>query len=192
MSDWHQLSVKGHDSVVRAFLVGLACGLGDKGSAVLAADLDLEGESLAGRLRALFESHDHALVFAPAEFADRAAAALRDRGGDAGLELVDRHRVVGASFAFHAETFSPKAAAAIRQAMLGGLPEGVALEGVDESEERHPDSRGAELYAPEHEYAYRVGASVRGPFPGVLELHRRAHESELVEAGRITITTAEP
>ena len=32
-----------------------------------------------------------------------------------------------------------------------------------------------ELYAPVHCYAYRAWGTVAGPFPGVLELHRRLH-----------------
>lgn len=191
MSDWQQLAVKGSGNVVRAFLAGLECGLGQRGEFVLAADLDMEGETLGGRIRALFESRDHVLVFSRPEFADRAAAALSSRGGELQLEVEGRFLVEGAGFDFTAETYSPEAAASIRQAMLSALPEGVSAQDVDEKEERDPTARGAELYAPEHEYAYRLKGAIRGALAGVLEVHRRARETDLVEAGRISIVTSE-
>lgn len=191
MSDWHKLAVKGSESVVRAFLTGLECGLGQRGVFVLAADLDMVGESLGGRLRSLFESHEHVLVFAQPDFADRAADVLSRRGSDVTLAVEGRFLVESASFRFAAETFVPAVAESIRQAMLTELPEGVSAEDVDEREEHHPDARGAELYAPEHEFSYRLKGTIRGSFAGVLEVHRRARETDLVEAGGITVAGAE-
>jgi hypothetical protein len=191
MTVWHQLAVKGPESVVGAFLAGLECGLGNKGEFVLAADLDMEGESLGGRIRALFESLDHVTVFARPEFAERAAEALSTRGEKLRLKVEGQFRVDGASFLFHAETYSPTAAESIRQAMLTALPEGVAAEDVDEQKELHPDAHGAELYAPDHEFTYRLKGTLRGTFSGILEVHRRARETDLVEAGRISVVTSE-
>jgi len=191
MSAWYKLAVKGSENVVRAFLAGLECGLGHRGEFVLAADLDMEGESLGGRIRALFESRDHVLVFARPEFAEQASDALAARGADVNLVIDGRFVVESAHFSFTAETYSPEAARSIRQAMLTALPDDVSAEDVDEQEEHDPEARGAELYAPEHEYAYRLKGVIRGAFAGVLEVHRRALETDLVEAGRISIATAE-
>ena len=191
MSAWHKLAVKGSENVVRAFLAGLECGLGHRGEFVLAADLEMEGESLGGRIRAYFESLDHVLVFARPEFAERAVEALSSRGGELELEVEGRFLVESASFSFTVETFSPEAARSIKQAMLTALPEDVSAVDVDEKEERDPEARGSELYAPEHEFSYRLKGVIRGAFAGVLEVHRRALETDLVAAGRISIVTSE-
>jgi len=48
----------------------------------------------------------------------------------------------------------------------------------DDREERDPEAGkpgAVELYAPVHCYAYRGWGTVTGPFPGVLDLHRRLH-----------------
>jgi hypothetical protein len=191
MSMWQQIVVEGSEKLLRAFLVGFETGRGRRGGFILGSDLEMESESLGDRLLALFERGSYRLVFAQPPVADGIVAAVRERGTELDLRLESRHEVTGAGFSFRGEAFSRELAATIRDAMIVALPEGVTVDDLAEREERDPDAEGTELYAPEHSYVYRVEGRVAGPFPGVVEMHRRASDLEQVDAGRIEFQTKE-
>ena len=67
------------------------------------------------------------------------------------------------------------------------LPPGVAVEGLAESEEQHPEAHGPEPFAPLHEYIYRASGRITGALPGVLELRRRLRERHFVELGAVRL-----
>ena len=181
MSVWYEISVTGTESAVRGFVAAREAAVSGHEMAVFGRDLDLEGTRLSQRLRELLSKGSHHLVFAPAQLALDLVAALRRRGGDAGLELGGVAEVVRAAMRFSVEAFSREVAGRIRAELLAGLPPGVEGEGIVETEERDPDAREAELYTPEHEYVYRASGAFSGPFPGVLELRRRALELPFVK-----------
>jgi hypothetical protein len=42
-----------------------------------------------------------------------------------------------------------------------------------EKEERHPENKGVELFAPAHDYIYKARGTIVGTPPGILEMNRR-------------------
>ena len=189
MGVWHEVVVKGPERVVRALVAGLEEGAGEHGQCVLAADLEMAGETVSGRLRTFLASADHVVVLAHPPFAERLVGVVSRRGGELGVKLEERLEVVSASFHFKAATVSEGVADEIRQAMLHALPDGVRVRDLDEATDRHPDARGTELYAPDHPFTYRASGTVEGPFPGVAEVHRRGVALEFVEVGPISLVT---
>ena len=157
-------------------------------------DLDLEEGRFSQRVRELLAGGSRHLVFAPAEFALDLAAALRTRGRDAGIELDGLSEVVRARVRFSAAVFSRELAGRIRTELLAGLPPGVEGEAIEEREEEDPEAREAELYTPEHDYVYRASGAFSGPFPGVIEVRRRASELPFVKIMKLELETrpAEP
>ncbi|HLE60424.1 MAG TPA: hypothetical protein VI700_02710 [Thermoanaerobaculaceae bacterium] len=189
MSVWYQIIVTGSEDALRGFVAGCEAALGGKEAVVFGHDLDLEASTFSQRLLELFAAGSHHLVFAPAKLAEEVAAALRSRGRKADLGLESVREVVRARMPFSAEAFSPDVAERIRQKLLTGLPPGVEGENIEESEERDPSARGAELYTPEHAYVYRVSGTFVGPLPGIIEMRQRARNLPFVKVKALELET---
>ena len=187
MSEWHELWVEGTEKPFRAFVAGFSAAHGGAEGAIFGADLALDPESLGDRLKELFGTRSRHVLLAPAAFAGALVAALDARGGDVGLRVERRRVVASASFPFRIEVFSRPLAHENRASLVESLPPGVAVEGLTESEEQHPEAHGPEPFAPLHEYTYRASGRITGALPGVLELRRRLNEHDFVELGVVRL-----
>ncbi|MEP0775697.1 MAG: hypothetical protein HRF46_15225 [Acidobacteriota bacterium] len=192
MSTWHQLVVSGNEKALRGFVAGFEAARGQRIEIAFGSDLGIAASSLATRVRDLLApGASHHAIYASTATAGELVRALAARGQEVGLTVVNQSEVLGASFSFEAKTASPEIAQAIRGQVLAALPEGVEAVGVTISETHHPESRGAELYAPEHAFEFRAAGGFRGPFPGVVELHRRARSFEHITVSPLTLDTRE-
>lgn len=181
MSVWYEIMVKGSEDALRGFVAACEAEISSSEAALYGHDIGLEASRFLQRLQGLFAAASHHLLFAPLTLAQEFIAALRARGEEAGLTLESIHEVVRATMPFSAEAFSPDIAERIRKELLLDLPPGVEAANLEESEERDPSARAAELYTPEHAYVYRVAGAFSGPLPGVLEMQRRARELPFVK-----------
>jgi hypothetical protein len=97
------------------------------------------------------------------------ARAIRERQD---LRLESAREVIEGRFGFTAEAFNQEIGARIHAALNTDLPDGIAC--VDlEKEERHPEAKGIEMFAPAHDYVYRSRGTIVGTPPGILEMNRR-------------------
>jgi len=131
----------------------------------------------------------HLLVPAAQQAAVLAAIdAAAARGID--VRLVARSVLDRASFAFSFHVYSKDHAPRVR-ALFERLPEGVALGAESTIEERRDSgARGAEVYAPAHEFELRGAGRVHGPVDGVLDVFRRARNEPLVRLEGILLERA--
>ena len=189
MSLWYEIIVNGSEDALRGFVAGCEAALAGKEVVVFGHDLGLEASPISQRLQELFAAGSHHVVCAPAKLARETADALRARGKEAGLDLESIREVVRARLPFSAEAFSRDVAERIRQKLLAGPPPGVEGEHIEESEERDPSARGAELYTPEHAYVFRVAGSFVGPLPGIIEMRRRARDLPFVRVKAVELET---
>jgi hypothetical protein len=191
MSVWHEVVVGGGESSLRGFVAGFLAAGGTDEVVLFGRDLDVRAASLGERLRDLVGAGAHHALLAPAGVSQRLAAALASRGGEAELRFEHISEVVAAAFAFTAEAYAPEVAARIEAAFHDAVPSGVTVEAFREEEKIDQDARGAELYAPSHDYTYHAKGRVAGALAGVLELHRRAQELDFVKVEAITLETRE-
>jgi hypothetical protein len=189
MSVWHEIVVVGGEDALRGFLAGFAAARGSHEAVLVGRDVMVHPGSLGERLRALVGAAGHHSLLAPEPTAAALVAALRARGGDAGLHVDSVAAVVSAEFSFSAQAFSPEVASAIEAALHENVPAGVAIEAFKEAEETDGRARGAELYSPSHDYTYRAKGRVAGELTGVLEMRRRAAEIEFVKAEPVELET---
>ncbi len=189
MSVWYEITVTGKESAVRGFVAARQASLGEREMTVFGRDLGLEPSGVSQLVRELLTKGSRHLVFAPAALAHDLELALRRRGGDAELEFDGVREVVSAKVRFKASAFSRELAGRIRTDLLEALPPGVEGREIEEHEDHDPDAREAELYTPEHEYVYHASGLFSGPFPGIVELHRRAAELPFVKLGPIELET---
>ena len=154
MADWYMIVIEGSERDLRAFVSGFLADRGaDPARVAFVDDVGLERESLHERLRALLHGGHHALIV-PDDLAT-------------------------ATFGFAAEVFARDVSTAIRT-VVGALPAGVHATQHSEHEEEHAESKGVELYAPAHHYAYRVRGVLTGPVEGALNVRRRLADIEAV------------
>jgi hypothetical protein len=187
MKQWHELWVEGDAHAVRAFAVGFAAGRSAPADVLFGADLELEAESFGERLRDLFLAGSHHVVLAPAALATPLCAAI-DAHGDAVRLRVERRRTIeSASFRFEIETASREIATRLRAMLVDRVPSGVRVDGLSEKEEKHPEARGPEPFAPLHAFTYRATGNIVGRFPEVVALWKKSRPEECVEIGRIAL-----
>jgi hypothetical protein len=190
MHAWYEIAIRGAEETVRAFVAGLVAGEPAPGEGVVfARDLGLAPESLGERVRELVHAGSHTVLLVPEPLAVAVADAVAERGGATGLAVERRRLVRAAHFTFEAEAFTTARAVELRAALFDTLPEGVTIADPVAQEERHPEVKGVELYAPLHAYTFRAGGRVRGPLPGVLEMRRRATTMDGVTVGALHLDT---
>ena len=187
MSVWHEIVVAGSEDSARGFVAGFLASRDLEEAVVFGHDVHVQAATLGARLRELVGVGSQHALLAPAAGAAPLAAALRRAGNGAGLRVAGESVIAGASFGFTAEAFSRDVAAGVESALRGALPEGVSVDSYQVEEIADRGSRGAELYTPSHDYTYRAKGSISGALPGVLEMRRRAEESEFVKADAITL-----
>ncbi len=118
--------------------------------------------------------------------------ALQAAQQHARLRLREEHAVRGARFHFQFTVYSKSHAARIRK-LFQELPEGVMLSADTAFEEQvDPTARGMKAYAPAHPYELRATGNVEGDVWGVLELHRKLRDEELVQLGRLELVRDGP
>jgi hypothetical protein len=188
MSPWHEVTVRGPERLARAFVAGWLAGRRAGGDAVVLfhGDLDLEGPSVGERLRELLSLGGTCILLVPDALFDALVEGIAQRGGPLDLHVEHSRAVSSASFHLEGEVFSRDGAGELR-AVLAALPDGVHLVTMSEGEEVHPEARGVELYAPMHDYVYRVAADVSGELSGVIILWQRATALDLVEVGPLRL-----
>jgi hypothetical protein len=187
MSDWQELVIEGAAQTARAFVRGFAAARGEQRVVFVGDDLELEAASLGGRLRALFTGGSHHVVLAPTGLAMPLADALREHGADVELRLERSRHVDSMGFTFRVEAFSADVASEIRAALLASLPPEVRIEGLSESEEKHPEARGPEPFAPLHAYTYRASGRIVGVPDAVIRIWKGARKRDFVEIGALHI-----
>jgi hypothetical protein len=185
MSVWYEIVVTGSAKSLRGFIAGFEAARDSRDVALLGKDIHFEGLPFSERLRELVLHGTPHVVIARESTAVALEPALRERGGEVGLTVSAVRVITGASFRFSARAFSPKVAQKIRNRLLEGLPDAVALEELEQREETDATSAGAELYSPVHDFVFEARGRFVGPLPGVLEMHRRARNLEFVEPGEL-------
>lgn len=182
MSRWYELLIEGHEEALESVLER------EGELAVRGAELPLRPESFSERIREVLGTKPHHLLFSPEGDARRLVEALAGRSD---LRLERLREVEGGRFSFEARAFARDVAREIKGALHQGLPAGVSLEGLQESETVEPDAEGVELYAPVHDYVYKASGTVHGSLPGLLEMHRRLEALEFCQPEEIEMETRE-
>jgi hypothetical protein len=205
---WYEIAVEGDAGVWETLLAKLEASSGQR--AVRRPEVPLRPESQGERLHGLLHAGSHHAAFAPGELArgltaalatlatpatlaERAAPADVDApaAAGAGLRLEQVRKVEGGHFDFSVEVFAEPIARQIR-AVLAAPPPGVEVHASRDEEERAAEGGvpgSVELYAPLHCYAYRAWGTVTGPFPGILEMHRRLHSLPFVYERQLELAT---
>lgn len=180
--DYVEVVVEGPKGWDRGFLQGFLRARGAEGTVL---DADSEGFDCSGfreRLEELVHPGRERLhLIAPRGLEALLEEAVEaSRQGEHPLRLVARRPVRGAAFSFSLRLFSREVGERVK-ALLFHPPAGVRVEWAAPLEERiDPKARGAELYAPVHDYELRGEGTCTGSLEGILGLHRALRREEPV------------
>jgi hypothetical protein len=180
MTSWQAIVLEGPEHAIRGFVAGFVAGRGAApGEVVLADELHLDEETLAGRLRDFLSRRTHHVVLAAPALAASLVAAVQ-AGAAPDVRLGHHEPVRTVAFDFDACTASPEAAARIHDVLLGELPAGVTRIDAVEEGAIDPSQHGPHLRDPAHEFTYRARGTVCGdPLP-MVALRRVAEELDFV------------
>jgi hypothetical protein len=184
MSDWQELVIEGARQSARAFVRGFAAARGERRVVYVGDDLGSSRRrsvSVCGRCSG------------PGRITSSSSAALATPRGRCANTAPTRDcgwSVPGTSIPWDSLSCG---------SLLGGrgggnsrrarrvAPPGVRIDGLSESEEKHPEAHGAELFAPLHEYTYRASGRIVGVPDAVIRIWKDARKRDFVEIGALHI-----
>ncbi len=113
-------------------------------------------------------------------------------GGRDDLKLIkaeytkSAREIKSASFKFEARAYAKKYGSEIKE-ILTKLPAGIKIEGCKPSESINESAKGVELYAPEHDYTFKVDGTATGDFRAILDFRKKLEDHPLVEVSLISL-----
>lgn len=188
---YRELVVEGPRGWTFGYVEGYLAGRGSHVPLFDAEDVGFDVETLRERLREVVfrDTATLHLLVREADVGD-VRAGLAAAGAHCGRVDVRSDRpIAGARFGFRFETFSEERAADLRSWFApDAAGDGVAIEASFE-EQRDPEAKGTEAYAPAHHYRLAGEGTVSGDVAGVVALYRRCRGEDLVHEGAISLVT---
>jgi hypothetical protein len=182
MSPIHEILLAASEGDLDRLLAGLPPETA--GQVIRGAELELEPGSLSERVRALVGARTHQILFAPPAATQELEAAV---GRDPEIRLEGIREIASAAFDFKVEAYSEAVRDDIRGFLCTALPPGARLTGFTEREERDPEAKGIELFAPAHEVTWQAEGTIEGEPATVLDLQRRAVAHDFCHPGALRI-----
>jgi hypothetical protein len=158
------------------------------GQVIRGAELELAPAGLSEQVRALLGARTHQILFAPPAVARELEAAVQS---DPEIHVEEIREIASAAFDFKVEAFSEAVRDDIRGFLCIALPAGARLTGFAEREERDPEAKGVELFAPVHDFTWQAEGTIEGDPMAVLDLQRRAVAHDFCHPGALRIVGRE-
>ena len=181
---FHELVVEGQYVNLRSFITGyfLGKGLRSTGAIVLFnKEHHIKRESLSSVIKTWLSGHELLVHLLVRSDHHRPLVRALKRGGETlGFEIRSDRKVARAAFDFRFIAYSKAHAQKLRR-IVENLPEGVRLRGYKPLETIDEEAQGVEAYTPVHDYQISAKGRVSGPLPGVLKVHEKARQTELME-----------
>lgn len=188
MSKLTELIIEGHENFVKGFVKGILIGTKSGSPVLFNKELNISKSTFAEKIKEFFDTpttHTHVIL-------DETAVSLLDgvlkkESEKLRLKIVSRRNVTSASFKFKYSAYAENYGNMLKE-IFENLPEGVVLsDDYKPKEILHPEAKGAESYAPEHDYVIHAKGSASGDLLNILELYTRCGNEPLVELEKIEL-----
>ncbi|MCH7495727.1 MAG: hypothetical protein IH825_06515, partial [Candidatus Marinimicrobia bacterium] len=170
------------------FIRGIVAGSRSGASVLFNNEHDISRTTLGEKIKEFFDApstHTHLVV--DESTASLIEDVLRSEGEKLKLKIVSKLAVASASFKFKYKAYAENYGAMLK-GIFEDLPESVTLsDDYEPKEEFHPESKGAEAYAPEHNYIIRGNGTVTGNLDALLELYARCSKEPLISIENIEL-----
>ena len=183
-----ELVIEGHEDFVKGFVRGIVAGSKSNARVLFNNEHDINRTTIGEKIKEFFDApsvHTHLV-------ADETTTALiedvlRSEGEKLKLKIVSKNVIASASFKFKYKAYAENYGTMLK-GIFESLPEGVSVsDDYAPKEEFHPESKGAEAYAPEHNYIIRAKGTVTGNLDALLELYTRCRKEPLLDIENIEL-----
>ena len=179
--------LEGPEAFAKGMVLGIAASRGKAEKVFFCGDGGLPAEPLLERvLEWVKVRKDRLHCLVDRELDPVLEGILGAAGKPYGLMICGKKAVRFAALPFTYETFSPPHAEALEK-LFAALPGSLRLERYEIKKTLEPGARGAELYAPCHEFAVRASGRIEGPVDELLLFRGRMAENELIESKTIEL-----
>ena len=184
----YELVIEGHENFVKGFVRGIVTGAKSGTRVLFNNEHDISRRTIGERIKEFFDAssvHTHLIV--DNDTTSLIEDALGIEGENLDIKIVSKRLVVSASFKFKYKAYAENYGSMLK-GIFENLPEGVSVStDYAPKEEFHPESKGAEAYAPEHNYIIRAKGTVSGNLGALLELFTRCQKEPLIRIENIEL-----
>ena len=183
-----ELVIEGHEDFVKGFIRGIVAGSKSGARVLFNNEHDINRTTLGEKIKEFFDApgtHTHLIV--DESTTSLIEDVLNSEGEKLKLKIVSKLSVASASFRFKYKAYAENYGAMLK-GIFENLPESVTLsDDYEPKEEFHPESKGAEAYAPEHNYIIKAKGTLSGDLDALLELYARCHKEPLIRIENIEL-----
>jgi hypothetical protein len=188
-ANYFELIIEGHEDFVKGFVRGVLYGKGSQARVIFNNENNIKRSSIVESIKAFFDAPTALThVILDEEPATTIKNAVEEVKSELTIDFKEMKRIASACFKFEYEAYARNYGERLKH-MFATLPNNVLVsEDYSPEEILHPESRGIEKYAPEHDYEIRAHGTVSGPLDEILEFHKQGKREPLVDVSDIELT----
>ena len=187
-ADQYELVITGHEDFIKGLLRGIAAGAGSSSRVMFNNEHNINRSTIAERIKEFFDkSSTHTHVVLDESIVNLIEKVLSEEGEKLEVSIVSKLKLISASFTFKYSAYAEKHGKMLKN-MFEDLSEYISMSAdYDPQETIHPEAKGAEGYAPEHDYEIKAKGTVTGDLNEIMKLYERCDKEPLVKSGKIEL-----
>jgi len=187
-ADQYELVIEGHVDFVKGLLRGIAAGARSSSRVMFNNEHNINRTTIAEKIKEFFDaSTTQTHVILDESIVDLIEEVLAEEGEKLKVSIVSKLKLISASFTFKYSAYAEKHGKMLKS-MFEDLSESISMSAdYDPKESIHPEAKGAEGYAPEHDYEINAKGTVTGDLNEIMKLYERCDDEPLVKSGKIEL-----
>jgi len=183
-----EIVIEGHVDFVKGLLRGIAAGAKSSSRVLFNNEHNISRTTITERIKEFFDaSSTHTHVVLDDSLVKLIEEVISEAGEKLEVSIVSKLKVISASFTFKYSAYAENHGKIVK-GIFEELSEGISLSSdYDPKESIHPEAKGPEGYAPEHDYEIHAKGSVSGNFNEIMKLYERCGDEELINTEKIEL-----
>ena len=186
--DQYELVIEGREGFVKGLLRGIAAGARSSSRVMFNNEHNINRTTIGERIKGFFNSSStHIHVILDESTVNLIEEVLSEEGEKLKVSIVSKLKLIAASFTFKYTAYAENHGKMLKS-MFEDLSESISMSAeYDPKESIHPEAKGAEGYAPEHDYEINAKGTVSGNLNEIIKLHEQSDDEPLVKAEKIEL-----
>jgi len=188
IEDQYELVIEGHEDFVKGLLRGIVAGAKSSSRVMFNNEHNISRTTIGERIKEFFDSSSTPIhVILDESIVNLIEEVLSDKGEKLEVSIVSKLKLIAASFTFEYSAYAENHGKMLKS-MFEDHDESISMsDDYEPKESIHPEAKGAEGYAPEHDYEIRAKGTVSGNFDEIMKLYERCDDEPLVQAEKIEL-----
>jgi len=186
--DQYELVIEGHEGFVKGLLRGIAAGAKSSSRVMFNNEHNINRATIGERIKEFFDSSSTQIhVILDESIVNLIEEVLSEEGEKLKVSIVSKLKLIAASFNFEYIAYAENHGKMLKS-MFEDLSESISMSAeYDPKESINPEAKGAEGYAPEHDYEIHAKGTVSGNLNEIMKLHEQCDDEPLVKAEKIEL-----